>query len=445
MLITKDDKLLAIEELTWADLVTAIALHNPNLAEAMKLINNTQEFVFYKASYRFGDKIINDGQCYLPLSDGGCIAFDDSRLPSKLRNDLYYRKTEDPLGLIISKNSELYLFGDDGVQPQAIMHPGQMFGIPKAIDNNSRETSTSALEFNLNAGSRSLFMLSKISDQIAHSKIQEHYGTKILTPTSPQEHYALFVDIANKANCPWRCEIIFFPRKWINKLKSFEWAALANCLMHTHRDSYSIWHKVSEIWNKTFSEIEREKKLIKKYPMQSIITAKQLFMFAANITPGFRPAINDHCAPVSLILDAYTNVYDKLTRQNHKAIIMEPAKLSPHSKYPIYYSINHPISIQDDLEASKNKSQIATLDEIRRITATYTKTILENKQNVLSLYNIANKTLFSYYHSNPDHYNEINSATSLALEDKRFTNGNSNSFPVNSQFFKGCIKIGHAS
>lgn len=122
---------------------------------------------------------------------------------------------------------------------------------------------------------------------------------------------------------------------------------------------------------------------------------------------------------------------------------MEATRLSPHSKYPIYYSINHTGLVQENLEASKNKSQIALLDEIHRIAKTYKKAILNNKQHVKSLYDMVKNIEFTYYHSNPQNYSEIHNASLLASQDQRFTNGDHDKFPVTSQFFKGCIKINH--
>lgn len=311
-----------------------------------------------------------------------------------------------------------------------------MLGIPRAIDEYTNNNSTSALGANLNAGSRSLFMLSKISDQAGHGKLQEHYGITLRAPSTPQEHWALFVEIANKSNCEWRNEVIYFSRTWINQLKSDEWAAIARRLTHIHRASYSIWHNVSDIWTKTFQDIERDKKFSKYYSMQCIDTARELFKLAGGITHGFKPATNDDSAPINLIIDAYTKVYDKLSHHNHSAIIMEAAKFDIHSKHSIYYSINHPTFTQEDLESSRNKSQIARLDEIQHVEENFTKTILAEKSHIESLYEVTSNTTFSYYHSTPENYKKINRAALLATEDIRFTNGDCDTFPATSLFFK---------
>ena len=205
--------------------------------------------------------------------------------------------------------------------------------------------------------------------------------------------------------------------------------------------SYSIRHKVADVWTKTFQDIERDKKLTSYYSLPSLNTAKQLFMLAANITPGFIPATNDDAAPINLITDAYTTLYPKLAQRKQSAIIMEAAKFDMQHAAPIYYSINLSPFTMKDLKASKRKSHISFLDEIRAVTEVYTKTILENKSKVQSLCNIINSTNFSFYHSDDLNYPKTLKAELLATEDLRFTNGNCETFPLTSLFFKGCIKI----
>ncbi|MFN8771054.1 MAG: hypothetical protein ACK5WP_09360 [Neisseriaceae bacterium] len=442
MLKTKNDKLLSVTEITFDNLIEAIASTNPSLSLALAKLDDDNEYTFYKASYRFGDKIINNGKCYLPLADGGTISFDNEALPDKLKDDLSFKKDnhEDPLGFVVSRTSEFYLPGNDGVQPNKLINPGSIFGIARATDDVASETSTSVLELNLNAGARSLFMLSKISDKTRHVRLQKEYGILTPPPLSPQEHWNIFVEIANATNSEWRCEIIYFPRAWINKLKTDDWALLSNKLLSLHRSSYNILHRSSEIWKKAFDEIDHEKKLT-YYNPQSLTIAKQLFVLAANAGAGFRPATNDDSAPIGLLTKVYNEVYNRNEEDKNSAVIMEPSKLNVNDNNPIYYSINYSPFSQENLQASNKRSQISLLEDVRRITEYYSTAILETKSNVQSLYNTAQNARFSFYHTDPDNYPKIHNSKIVPESDPRFIDGLQGDFPSSSTFFRGCIRV----
>jgi hypothetical protein len=81
------------------------------------------------------------------------------------------------------------------------------------------------------------------------------------------------------------------------------------------------------------------------------------------------------------------------------------------------------------------------LDEIRKILETYIRFILENEADQDSLYEIVKNTIFTYYHNKPETYSKILHPLSLAIEDRRFTNGIEEMFPANSLFFTGVIKV----
>lgn len=95
---TKDNKVLAVKELTWDDVVEKLSLVNPSLEAIMdKLRKRSDNYTFYQARYPYGSKIIKDKKTFLPLENGDSIAFDDSQLPDSIRNNLLYNPaTEDP-------------------------------------------------------------------------------------------------------------------------------------------------------------------------------------------------------------------------------------------------------------------------------------------------------------------------------------------------------------
>jgi len=440
MIRTNDNRLLAVESLQWDEAIARLYKVNALLASAMeKLTVKPDQYTFYLAKYTFGSPIIDNKKTFLPLQNGEVIDCDSQQLPDIIKDNLCYDSTsEDPLGIVLSKTSEFYLLGKNSIQPQGLITPGQMFGIPRAVDKSA--TTSSVLKTNLNAGARSVFMLPKISDQINHSKLQEEYGIKSPPPLSPRDHWQIFVELSKKVNPDWCCEVIFFPRNWIKNLQHHDWAVLVLCLMQIHRKSYSIWHNVADIWDITFQNIEQAKGL-KNYSMQSLVTAKQLFKIATNIIPGFRPATNDDALPQSKLSEIYNNVYNKWARPRYNAIIMEPCKFNLAHGEPIYDSLNYATFSENLLEASRKKSHIALLDEIRVIIDLYIKGISERKHAVQFLYDIVKNINFSYYHPNPENYKHIKNALLLKDEDSRFMLHHGDEFPNNAPFFKGCIKI----
>jgi hypothetical protein len=317
MILTKNNDILLVKELDWNSAADKIAEVNPSFAAIMKKLDiDRSTYPFYLVSYPFGSKIINEKKVYLPLSNGDTIAFDNPLLPDSLRENFKYDLAfEDPMGMILSKNSEFYLPSEKRIQPHSIITPGQIFGIPRALDKGPN--TSSVLEVNLNSGCRSIFMLPKISDQNNHSKLQKVYGINSAAPFTPQEHWNIFVELAKQNHSSWCTEVLYFPRNWINNITTSEWTNIELELIHLHRKSYSIWHKVADIWSKVFYEIEDGKQLNKYYPMQSLETVKYLFKMAADIIPGFRPANNDDSAPIGLLTEAYSQVYNKTAQPKY--------------------------------------------------------------------------------------------------------------------------------
>ena len=159
MFKTKNGESISLIKLSAEEAVALIAPLQPEFANIL-MFTDLDKFPCYKASYPFGSPIINSGKCYLPLSNGSSIEFNDPDLPDELACDLNYDiLTEDPLALILTKYSDLYLPIGNTIMPHAVIHPGEMIGIPRAVNSNA----DSSLGWNLNAGGRYMFMLSRVT------------------------------------------------------------------------------------------------------------------------------------------------------------------------------------------------------------------------------------------------------------------------------------------
>lgn len=443
MFKTKDGKSINVEKLSWKEAKSILKFLVPDMVDCINEVDSTPEDTFYKASYPFGTKIIRGSDVYLPLVNGGTIAINDSNLPQELIDNLAYDPdSANPLGMILSKNSELYLPINQRIMPYMVISPGDMFGLGRVLDNATRPkpTAPSSLSFstyNLNAGVRSIFMLAKISDRIAHNKLKKAYNFDIDTPKSYAEHWSVFKEIAKKTQSPWRAEVLFFSNNFINKLRKDNWRFLYGYLNQKYRTSNPIWHNIQG-WEASFSKIESAK-YIEYFSAYTLDTAKHLFTIAANGAPGFRPAMDEESAPIKLIQEAYVNGY-ALTE--YWPIIMETAQIKS-TKQPLYYSLSYATLPQFNPQKFKGKTIIALESEVERCAELYQAEILSgNYKNLLSLYNAAARVKFSCYHNDPKEYQNIHHSALIAEEDERFVHNNQvGAFPSACSFLTGCIKI----
>ncbi len=444
MFKTKDGVLINIEEIAWRE---ASRLIKPVAPELVKIINtidpDCEDCPFYKVSYPYGAEIIKLSDVFVPLANGEIIPFNDSRLPEELAVNLSYNpQISNPLGIILTKNSELYLELSDRIMPYMVISPGEMIGLARVLDNALRSDpdQPSSLSFSthsLNAGSRSLFMLSKISDRVAHNKLKKAYNLKIETPKNYGEHWLVFKEIAKQANSSWRSEVLFFSNKFIEKLRNPKWLALYALFAEKYRRSYSILHNVQG-WEATFSKIESTKHL-EDYSEYTLDTAKHLFTIAGNRAPGYRPATNEDSAPVELIQEAYLNGY---CLTDYCPTIMEPAQFNLSSKQPLYYSLSYATLPKYNPKKFKGKTFISLISQVQHCADYYRHGILSGTHaQPASLLQAASNVNFSFYHDEPKPGTDVKNSALIIEEDQRFVANQVGTIPSYCSFFIGCVKV----
>lgn len=439
MLRTKNELPLNVVTLNFSEAVTQIKSRDPELSDILKQLKSKfSSLTFYKAHYHFGDNIIFNGKSYLPLIGSGGLSFCNENLPEEIKKDLAYDSiSENPFGLIMQNTAEIFTTNDAGVKSITLLHPGDIFGIPRALDSNNSLRS-SVLDLNMNAGSRSLFMLPKISDKAYSDRMQTKFNLKINTPESASDHWQTFRIISNQMKYNWRCEIIYFSREFITQLKSPECALLAMYLTNKHSKSYNAWHSLANIWENIFKAISVENNL-NKYTPESLTFVKHLFMLQAGSDFGFAPATNNQTGPIHELQETYRDGY-KLSNP----VIMVPTSFNYRNtgELPIYTSLNHPITIHQKNSTTANKSQIALLDEIRTLYCIYRKKILTSDNlSDTTLAKILQTSGLSFYHTDPLNYKDVMQSNLIANDDRRFIDKNGENFNSSAPFFRGCIKI----
>lgn len=436
---TKNGREIKIVPINWNEAISLIKSINPEMVDVMKQVNfSGEEYTFYKANYRFGDKIIKNKETFLSLEDGESISVNDPQIPEEIARDLAYDiELENPLGMILNKSCELYDERNDSVKSHSLLGKNYIFGIPKALDPRNTNRS-SIINFNLNAGSRSLFMLPKISDRNSYVKLRQILSLNINPPVGVEDHWQTFVKIIQQVKCDWTCEILYFPRKFIDKLRSEEWALLSLYLNKMHSSYYNAWHGMVNLWNQQQELISQNKQMV-KYNPNLINVVKYIVMLCANSELGCAPAVDDEQAPITLIKDIYRDFYGL-----ENPIVMTPAQFNfrDEAAKPVYLSLHHPGLVYDSITLSGKKTNMAALIDLVYLINLFRVNVLNDEPlNNNILLELVNATKISYYHNATTTESlEIKNIAEILETDDRFC-ADGKQLPTSAAFFNGCIKI----
>lgn len=435
---TLDGQKIKVNRVNWNDAIMLIDRIDHEFSDLLKQVKiDDVNIYFYKASYNFGDTIIHNKNTFLSLENGNKISFNDKNLPIELVKDLSYDlDSENPLGIILSKTSELYTNKNNLTCSSSLLRQNDIFGIPRALDKKNIDRS-SVTNFNLNAGAKSLFMLSKISNRSAYAKIKQDLNIDITTPISASDHWQTFVEIATKIKSDWQCEILFFSREFINALKLREWSSVALYLYQLHSNSYTVWHSIAGIWHKDIEFIHHKKRLA-KYNKNLFDIVKYIFMLSANGELGYEPLLDDEQAPVSLLKKTYHDLYGL-----ENPIIMGLVKFDYRNinQLPVYVSLNQGNMISENISSSGKYTNMSALSDLIYLNQSIRSAILDDKVLMNNqLKELISHTKVSYYHNNSNIIHNIQDSLNIPLEDTRFCS-NHDSFPIRSVFLNGCIKI----
>lgn len=438
MLKTIDDRLLDIEELSWEEAAQILSKSSPGLVDVINDLPKELRYPFYKVCYRFGEQIVDKDGLHLPLNNGGTVLVSDQCVPETLKKNLGCATgISCPIGVISNKKCEFYLQHEEKITPYMILKPGEVFGISKNMGENDEPVTCF---WDLVAGARSLFMLSKISNNPQHTHLKRKYELSSRAPTNYSTHWLTFKEIALKADSTWRAEILFFDDRWADALKDIKYAALKSQILSANPSE--IWHHQPS-WDIAFGKIEAARNL-SAYPVDILDAARHLFNVVAGLFPGFVPATDEMFAPIKLLQEAYTNIYEL----EHAPIIMEPAVMSISYKLPVYYSLNWATSPKSIPKTMDNKKSVVfNLSILMEIIRDYQDDLTQKsritsslKLRTRSLWQAASRAKFSFYDNEYKTYKGIKDVATLPSEDSRFA-CEGKTFPVHSAFLKGLIKI----
>jgi len=440
---------LDLQTTDWQSIRERVHKLNPDFATLIDKINPDSSFKMYIAKYPFGAQILDNGEFYLPTQAGGRIAFQSDEVPSEIKEDLGYNLGSNPISMVLHNSLEMFVALEDRIVPFSMISPGKIFGLWRCLDilgaqKQESLSHTSIFSWGMTAGARSLFMLPKISEALAHNKLKQAMRVTVDKPNSLLDHWKVFKDLAQQDTFPepWHVEVLYFSKKWVDYLADPAWINLRYYLLNMVWQNTGFWRN-QFVWNLTFTRIQTLRR-IKASPYIADVV-KHLLAIGIGAFPGFRPALDSSLAPIKGIQQVYTDFYEL---KEYAPIIMQPETFNfLTDKDPVYYSLQFPTACELAPKTSGRSSAISDLYDVRALINKYLSYITDKGLNIegTPLHELAKQLHIDYYHNNVELYEGMRESETLIQHDVNFRKAmepfQDREFPKNSAFVKGAMAI----
>jgi hypothetical protein len=431
-----------VEKLTWEQARVDLMRVNPEIVKIIDAIGPGSEYSLYKMRYPYGQEIIKGSKFHMPDEDGQLLPIDDPKLKAYY-HDLSYNYMANPVSIILNGSAELFFSSMGRTTLMGLVPKGLIFGTTMLLDGATCHHPL--FLWSMAAGARSLFMLPKISDAVGFNYLKRHFHLSANKPENLLDHWDVFRQIANSKSIdkPWLMEVIFFGRKWFDTMRDPAWISFHRYLLDNAWQRTGFFRN-QVYWDLIFSLVDS--KASAKIPAYISRTVQHLIYLGAGALPGYAPAVNDDDAPISLIQQAYLEIY---RLKNYYPIIMQPTALArdPQAR-PIYYSLQFPSALEFIQKSTVGSSTISDLADVQLILERYIKLLNDMPLNLgnTPVTDMLKVVKFDFFHSDVESYPTIRPAAEIPVEDTSFTkikvpHPDNNVFPENSGFVRGCVRL----
>lgn len=439
-----DNNSLSVTALTWKEARNSVSVVNPFITEIIDEIDPPNDHVLVRVTYPWGSEILKKGIFQLPLNQGGLISYHDPQFDKCIKKLCAYNVGSNPIMIILKNTVELFFDLEDRVIPFAVIGPGKIFGTWRILDGPAQHSPVTFF-WGLTAGARSIFLLPKISEASGYRRLKSELGIAPDRADGLLDHWRIFKEIVNadNDNKSWETELLFFSGRWFEHKDDKMWSSFNYYLSRTAWEG-SSYLRNQFIWNMIFSIIQKRLKIKSSAFFLNII--KQLLGIGSGAILGFQPAIDNSLAPIDYLQDIFVNIYNL----KHVApIMMHPAYFNLYNSQArsVYYSLQYPTSLEFAPKPNSKTSALEDLYYVRYYLLKYVNEVLKEKLNVetTTVYDAARLMQCDYFHSETGHYKEIRDSQFIFDEDPFFQGimkkYSDKTFPKNSNFFNGCIRI----
>lgn len=422
----------------WKDVRDDVFKVNEELGNIIDAISPGNDYKFIKASYLYGDVFVKHGEAQFSVNND-LVPLSHHTVDKEIQKELFYSPM--PLFLILEKSNEFFFNTGKRVVPVNLFNKGSLSGIYEAMDYMMGRKPEPI--WNFSAGSRSIFMLPKITDKLGFKKLYTAYnipGTTRINKLS--DHWETFRHIAQSKNFTqnWQSSILFFGGKWLdNKNNSKEWGKFRDYLFHIIWDqaNYAIDKvKFNVNWESFAEAISLRRLQPKPYLVDQM---RHLLSIVARNFPAFAVMDNSQeAAPTDLLQNVFVENYGLKRYLPTLMYACMPQSSVIKPRY-VYYSLSMPTV----LEGSPLKKTTSTIvNDLREI-----KVLIETLKNhhAFKENKVIQNAVIDYFHYEKDMCGQIKASDSMPIEDDSFLKDQnifpSRSFCATSPFFSGCVRI----
>jgi hypothetical protein len=436
-------------KLSWKDVRDKVRSVEPHFAKLVDKINPDASFPLYLAFYPYGELDADTQSTLFPDQQGGFYRLTDANVPNEVMQDLGYSVNNTPLGMVLEKQIECFvnLKSNKITIPTFIYTPGKIFPLTRILNNKNNRIYAPYGLLCSTAGARSAFMLPNIGCSTNHVLLQRDFKIKTPAPKTLYDHWQIFKEIARSkiANSDWRCCVMYFSEKWIEKINSDSaWNELKQYLQEL------AWHQceyeINRIHYDMIFSIIQQKCNLKPNPYLTD-TAKHLFTTALGISPGYAPAVDDSALPVKILQKAFIESYGL---KKYTPTVFHPIHYNFETeKYPIYYSLHNPSTLVFSPKSREVSSTLNEIRELEHIMNVFSRELAKDDgmcSPVSMMNKLAKKIKLNYFHSKIDSHGIVQLSSEIPANDERFNylvdRGNSQAgFANDGPFVRGCIRI----
>lgn len=450
-MLTSTDERKGLVKQYWKDVRHRVNRVAPEFAKIVDTLSPDNTFPLYLAYYPYGDLKGDTVSPFLPKLNGGSYRLSDKNIPKDVMNNLGYGSNSSPLGMLLEKKLEYYIdLKDIGITiPWQVLSPGAFFPLGRILQNKSNRIYAPNGILTAVSGARSVFMLPKIGCQTNHFLLQRDYKVQSPPPKSLYDHWHIFKEIVDNDNakCDWRSCLIYFSKKWVDKINSDKaWYPLKKLLLELGWTSYE--YERNHLYYSIAYSLIQNKRNLKPNPYL-VDTACHLFTIAVGAVPGYAPICDNDLLPLERIQEAFVESYGQ---RKYIPTIIGPTHycLENSSRFPVYYSLQSPSTLTFSPKSRKLSTTLFEIRELKHIVDIFTSELVK-ENNLLAdtiISEVAKKIEFNYFHNNVDRHQLIQHSDKLINYDKRFEakhaycTAKGAAFASDAPFVRGCVGIG---